>query len=373
MKRVLGLINLFEHEELLRELTQNRPLAAIPFAGRYRVIDFILSNMVNSGIRNVGMLAYANFRSLMDHLRSAKEWDLARKGNGLFILPSNQAPGRFRAGEGDIEQMYAHFDYFKRSKEQYVLLAGSAMVASIRFDGMLDFHRQTGADVTVLYQPGCRLEGRDYRHCNFIRTEADGRISDVAVSCDPGRQHQLSMRMYLLERKLFMDIIERCMIKGERDFVKDGLIRNFGQLKFYGYPFDGHVAVINSVYGYYHHSLSLLQPAIRQSLFPRDNPVYTKIKDESPANYRLGAKTSNSLVANGCVIEGTVENSILFRGVHVQPGAVVKNCVVMQKCEIGAGAALDTVICDKDVRIGPGRAIKGETAYPIIIRKGSVI
>lgn len=373
MKRVLGLINLFEREELLRELTQNRPLAAIPFAGRYRVIDFILSNMVNSGIRNVAMLAYENYRSLMDHLRSAKEWDLARKRDGLFILPSNQTPGRVRSGEGDVEQMYAHFDYFKRSQEQYVLLAGSAVVANIQFDGMLEFHRQTGADVTVLYQPGCRLEGHDYRYCAFIKTAADGRIADAAVSHDAGGQPQLSMRMYLLERKLFMDIIERCMLKGEHDFVKDGLIRNMSQLKLYGYPFNGHVAVINSVYSYYHHNLALLQPAIRQSLFSRGNPIYTKTKDEAPAIYRQGARTVNSLVANGCVIEGTVENSILFRGVYVRPGASVKNCVIMQKCEIGPGASLDTVICDKDVRIGPGRAIKGEIAYPIIIRKGTVI
>lgn len=373
MKRVLGLINLFENEDLLRELTQNRPLAAIPFAGRYRIIDFILSNMVNSGIRNVGMLAYSNYRSLMDHLRSGKEWDLARKRDGLFILPSNQAPGRIRSGEGDIEQMYSHFDYFKRSKEQYVLIAGSSMVANIQFGGMLDFHRQTGADVTVLYQPGCRLEGQDYRHCSFIKAEADGRISDAAVSHDSGSNQQMSMRVYLMERKLFMDIVERCMLKGEHNFIKDGLIRNLGQLKIYGYPFQGHVAVINSVFGYYHHSLSLLQPEIRQSLFSRNNPIYTKIKDEAPTNYRLGAKANNSLVANGCVIEGTVENSILFRGVHIRPGASVRNCVIMQKCDIGSGASLDTVICDKDVKIGPGRAIKGEIAYPIIIRKGTVI
>lgn len=373
MKRVLGLINLHENEELLRELTHNRPLAAVPFAGRYRVIDFILSNMVNSGIRNVGILAYTNYRSLMDHLRSGKEWDLARKRDGLFILPSNQAPGRVRTGEGDIEQMYSHFDYIKRSKEKYVLISGSSMVANIQFSGMLDFHLQTGADVTVLYQPGCRLEGQDYRHCSFIKVESDGRVSDAALSHDVGTDQQMSMRMYLMEKKLFMDIVERCVLKGEHSFIKDGLIRSLGQLKIYGYPFKGHVAVINSVFGYYHHSLSLLKPQVWQDLFQRNNPIYTKIKDEAPTNYRPGAKASNSLVANGCIIEGAVENSILFRGVHVLPGATVKNCVIMQKCEIGSGAMLDTVICDKDVRIGPGRAIKGETAYPIIIRKGTVI
>lgn len=373
MKRVLGLVNLFENEELLRELTHNRPLAAIPFAGRYRVIDFILSNMVNSGIRNVGILAYANYRSLMDHLRSGKEWDLAHKRDGLFILPSNQAPGRMKSGEGDIEQMYSHFDYIKRSKEKYILLAGSAMLANIQFDGMLEYHLQTGADVTVLYQPGCRLECQDYRHCSFIKVESDGRVSDVALSYDSGEERQMSMRVYLLEKKLFVDIVERCMLKGEHSFIKDGLIRNLSQLKIYGYPFNGHVAVINSVFNYYHHSLSLLQPQVWQDLFRRSTPIYTKIKDEAPAKYRAGANISNSLVANGCIIEGTVENSILFRGVHVMPGASVKNCIIMQKCEIGSGAALDTIICDKDVRIGPGRTIKGETAYPIIIRKGTVI
>ena len=373
MKGVLGLVNLYENEELLRELTYNRPLAAIPFAGRYRVIDFILSNMVNSGIRNVGILAYTNYRSLMDHLRSGKEWDLARKRDGLFILPSNQAQGRIRSSEGDIEQMYSHFDYIRRSKEKYILVSGSAMVANIQFGGMLDYHLQTGADVTVVYQPGCRLEGQDYRHCSFIQVDADGRVSDAALSHNAGTDQQMSMRMFLMERKLFIDIVERCVLKGDHSFVKDGLIRNLGSLKIYGYPFNGYVAVINSVFGYYRHSLALLQPEVWQNLFQRDNPVYTKIKDEAPTNYRQGAKAANSMVANGCVIEGTVENSILFRGVHVLPGATVRNSIIMQKCEVGQGATLDTVILDKDVRIGPGRAIKGETAYPIIIRKGTVI
>lgn len=373
MKDVLGLINLYENEELLRELTHNRPLAAIPFAGRYRVIDFILSNMVNSGIRNVGILTYTNYRSLMDHLRSGKEWDLARKREGLFLLPPNQVSGKLRSGEGDIEQMYSHLDYIRASKEQYVLIAGSAMVANIQFAGMLDFHRQTEADITVLYQPECQREGHDYRHCTFIKLEADGRVTDTALSYGDSAGKQMSMKIYLMRKQLFIDLVERCMLKGKHSFIKDGIIHNLEQLKIYGYPFQGHVSIINSVFSYYHNSLALLQSPVSQDLFRRNNRIYTKVKDEAPTNYRSGAKVANSLVANGCIIEGSVENSILFRGVHVREGASVKNCVIMQKCEIYPGASLDTVICDKDVKIGSGRTIKGDHAYPIVIRKGTVI
>lgn len=373
MKDVLGLINLYENEELLRELTHSRPLAAIPFAGRYRVIDFILSNMVNSGIRNVGILTYTNYRSLVDHLRSGKEWNLARKREGLFLLPPNQVSGKLRGSEGDIEQMYSHLDYIRSSKEQYVLVTGSSMVANIQFAGMLDFHRQTGADITVLYQPECQFEGHDYRHCTFIKLEADGRVSDAAFSHDPSAGKQMSMKIYLMKKQLFIDLVERCMLKGKHGFVKDAITHNLDTLKVYGYPFNGHVSIINSIFGYYHNSLALLQPSVSQELFQRGNPIYTKVKDEAPANYRPGAKVANSLVANGCIIEGSVENSILFRGVHVHAGASIKNCVIMQKCEIGPGASLDTVICDKDVKVGAGRGVKGDSAYPIVIRKGTVI
>lgn len=373
MKGVLGLINLYENEELLRELTLNRPVAAIPFAGRYRVIDFILSNMVNSGIRNVGILAYSNYRSLMDHLRSGKEWDLARKRDGLFILPSNQAQGGFHLGGGDIEHMYSHFDYIKRSKEKYILIAGSSMVANIQFNGLLEHHIATGADVTVVYKPACQLVGQDYRNCSFFRVSESGRVTDAAVSPRDGEELALSMRMYLMEKRLFMDIVERCILKGEHYFIKDGLIQNLGRLNICGYPFTGYVAAINSAYAYYQHSLELLLPTVWQDLFSRNNPVYTKIKDEAPTNYRPGAQVTNSVVANGCVIEGTVENCVLFRGVRIERGAIVRNSVIMQKCDIGEGACLDTVICDKDIRIGAGRTLKGETAYPVIIRKGAVI
>lgn len=372
MKSVLGLINLYENDELLRELTHNRPLAAIPFAGRYRLIDFVLSNMVNSGIRNVGVLACANYRSLMDHLRSGKEWDLARKRDGLFILPSSQIQDGYRLG-GDIDHIYSHLDYIQRSMEKYILIAGSSMVANIHFDGLLEQHVATGADITVVYQPSRRLPGNDYRNCTFIRVGGDRRVVDAALSQNDGEDQQMSMRIFLMEKKLFMDIVERCVLKGEHDFVKDGLIRNLDRLKIYGYPFSGYVGVINSVFGYYRHSLELLKPLVWQDLFNRANPVYTKVKDEAPANYRPGAKVANSLVANGCVIEGTVQNSVLFRGVHIGPGAAVVNSVVMQNVDIARGACLDTVICDKDVHISPDRTLKGETAYPVIIRKGAVI
>lgn len=375
MKHVLGLINLYEPAELVQELTGHRPLAAVPFGGRYRLIDFILSNMVNSGIRNIGVLTYTNYRSLMDHLRSGKEWDLARKHQGLFMLPSNQNPNLPYSpkGEGDIEQIYAHIDYLNHAREEYVVIAGGTVVANINLADMFLYHAKTGADVTLAYQPHCYISSRDYRHCSFLEIMPDGRVTAVLLSHNVVTQPPMSLRIYLLRKTLLLKIVERCLVRGESSFIRDGLVRNLDSLKVYGYPVNGHAAVINSLYSYYHQSLALLEPAVWNDLFQRDRPIYTKIKDEAPTRYRPGSISRNCLVANGCTIEGQIENSILFRGVHVHPGAVVKNSVIMQKTEIGANSVVDTVICDKDVKVTAGKALKGEGNYPIIIKKGMVI
>lgn len=371
MQNVMGIVNLNENEELLREITGHRPLAAVPFAGRYRIIDFILSSMVNSGIQNVGILVQHKYRALMDHLRSGKEWDLARKRDGLFILPPVQS--MFGRGvKGDIENFYGNLDYIKSSRQQYVIITGSGMVCNINYRKAYQFHENTKADVTMIYKEQ-DPDKDDFCQCTLIECDAAGMVTDIAVNPAKAISGKVSMEMYIMSKDLLMDLVSGCNARGGTDLLRDGLMKNLGKLKIYGYAYKGFLARIYSISSYYQHSLELLKSDKWQELFLKSGPVYTKVKDEAPVKYKESADVRNAMIANGCVIEGTVENSILFRGVTVRRGAHIKNSIIMQKCDIGENAKIENVICDKDVSISAGKWLKGEPAYPMVIEKGTAI
>ncbi len=372
MKRVMGIINLHENESLIQEITVHRPLAAVPFAGRYRLIDFILSSMVNSGMQNIGILVKNKSRSLMDHLRSGKEWDLARKRDGLFILPPAHTITGAGNGYGDIGNFHHHLDYIESSPQKHVLISSSHTICNMNYRKVFQFHENTGADITMVYneQPADRDE---LSLCTWMETTEDGRVIDLALHPGKHKGSKVSMDMYLMKKELLVDIISGCYARGGVDFLKDGIIKNLERLNIFGYAHRGFVARINSVSSYYQHNLELLKPDKWQELFVKSGLVYTKVKDEAPAKYKENARVSNAMVANGCIVEGTVENSVLFRGVKVHKGACIKNSIIMQKCEIAANAVLENVICDKDVLITTGKWLKGDQTYPLVIEKGTVI
>lgn len=370
MENVMGIINLHENEEMLREVTKHRPLAAVPFAGRYRIIDFVLSSMVNSGIHNVGILVSNKYRALMDHLRSGKEWDLARKRDGLFILP----PAETQQGkpQSDIENLYSNLDYIKSSPQRYVLITGSSIICNLSFKKAFQFHQTKQAAITVLYKE-LNSEQDDFKCSTIIDCDDQGRVIDMAVNPAKVTSNKVFMRMCIMSKELLIDIITGCAARGSTDLLMDGIVRNIGKLAIYGYQYKGFMASIYSVPSYYRHSMELLKPEKWHELFFKSGPVYTKVKDEAPAKYKESACINNAMIANGCVIEGTVENSILFRGVTVGPGAYIKDSIIMQKCRIGANVRLDNVICDKDVTITAEKWLKGESTYPLVIAKGTVI
>ncbi|MPL69268.1 Glycogen biosynthesis protein GlgD [bioreactor metagenome] len=369
---LMGVINLYESEELLQELTRHRPLAALPFGGRYRLIDFVLSNMVNSGIANVGILFKDKYRSLMDHLRSGKEWDLARKRDGLVLMPPSYSayPGVGRCG-GEVDSFFSNLDYLRFSRQKYVVIAGSSVLCNLNYQPALDYHQRTGADVTVLYTDNKCLN--DCAGAVLVEVAADGRVTDMEVAASANRLGRLSLGMYIMKRELLIDLIDNCVAHGGYDFVKHCLIRRLEFLKVFGFRHDGYVARISSLSNYFQHNMELLNPNVWQELFSSSGPIYTKVKDEPPSKYKGGSKVTNSLVAGGCIIEGCVENSILFRGVTVHKGAHIKNSIVMQKGIIEGGVMLDQVICDKNVHIKAERQLKGDRGYPLVVKKGMVV
>ncbi|KQX68674.1 MULTISPECIES: glucose-1-phosphate adenylyltransferase subunit GlgD [unclassified Paenibacillus] len=369
MKHVMGVINLVNEPDDLEELTYFRCPASVPFGGRYRLIDFTLSNMVNSDIDNVAVFTQHKYRSLMDHLGSGKEWDLDRKRGGLFVLPSvlNEPTGISR---GDLYQFYSHRDYFYRGKEELVIISRSHMVCNLDLRDAVRYHEDTQADITVIYkQTDEDIQGKFRR----LAVKDSGQVTLMEDHTGRLRTNNISMEMYIMSKALLLDMVESCLAQGYDHLVRDGIMKNIDKLSVYGYKFEGHVGIVNSIQGYYKHSMQLLNPAIWRELFFQKNLIYTKVKDEPPAKYLDTAAAKNALIANGCVIEGKVENSILFRGVKIRKGAYVKNSIILQNCEIEENVIIENAILDKDVFISRGRVLTGDNKAPFIAAKTKVI
>ena len=373
MKNVMGIIYTNKDDLSLRELTNQRSVAALPLAGRYRVVDFILSSMVNSGVRNVGVIMQRNYRSLMDHLGSGKEWDLHTRNNGLFLLPpfvTQETGGEYL---GVLDALRANFDYLRRSKQRLALLTNSNMVFNMNFEPMIRQHEQTDADITLLYTKVRRdmeLSSAGKHTHAFLNVEKDGRISDMEVNPNADNYDTMYMNVLLIKRTLLMHLVDGAAAHGEHDINRE-LIQpaiKSGSLKVYGYEFEGYYRRIETIKSYFRCNMDLLDYNVRQELFKK-SPVYTKTRDDVPAVYRDGNSVKNSLVADGCVIEGNVENCVLFRGVHIGRNASVKNAIIMQDSEIEDSVELENVILDKNVTVRAHGRLIGQVQYPIVIGK----
>ncbi|NMB45948.1 MAG: glucose-1-phosphate adenylyltransferase subunit GlgD [Firmicutes bacterium] len=368
MQNVMGLINLVEPTGDMKELTAHRALGAVPIAGRYRLIDFILSNLVNAGIRNVGLIVKDQYRSLMDHLGTGNEWDLDRQRDGLFILPPDQSMES--RTYGDMELLYRHLDYLEKSRQDTVIAGSTAQICNINLSAVLEAHRTQGADITLIYKPNWdQFNDR----CTLLDVGPDRRITGIEVNPIRPRSQNLSLNICVLSKALLMEMLDQGIARAETDWMKDALMKNLHHLKVYGYPFTGYVGKVTSLRSYYKTSMALLEPLIWRELFPKERPVYTKVKNEPPTRYQESARVSNSLVANGCIIEGTVENSVLFRGVKISKGSVIRDSIIMQKSVIGEDCVLQNVILDKEVVVTDAKNLVGDPDYPMVLGKKTVI
>ncbi len=343
---MIGLINMRE-DHPLQEINDKRPLSTLPIGGKYRLIDFTLSNMVNAGIENVGLLLSSQSRSVLDHIRSGKEWGLAHKGDGLFYLPEERADIEHPV-EGDIAAYYKNLIFVNRANKRYALLSGCDMVQNIDYDEVLHFHRHHNADVTLIYQQ----QKYDFDREGYILYQRG-----ILIDCD-----------------VFQHCIRRAYAQGYTHFITDVLQRNVDRLRIFGYNYQGYAKRIDSVHSYFQVNMDLRDSRIWHELLlkDKDHRIYTKIKDEAPAKYMEESHVTNSLVANGCIIEGRVENSILFRRVKVGKNAVIRNSIIMQHSVVGDDAQLDYVVCDKNTIIQPEAVLSGSHDNPLCIGKRSV-
>ncbi len=370
-KNVLGLIFASMHDSDVIDLTKKRTMGSIPFGGRYRLIDFPLSNMVNSGIKEVGVITKSNYGSLLDHLGSGREWDLSSKNGGLHLLPpfSQVNSGIYR---GRLEALAGVWDFVEHSNAEYVVMSDCNIVTTIDYKAVIAAHEESGADITVVYGKNYYDNSKEQRATVF-GFDADGRVNDVMLNPAIAGECTISLNMFVIAKEVLKNIVVNAESRSEYSFNKGVLQAKKDEYKIMGFEHKGYFSKIDSVKAYYDANMDLLDTEKRNNLFIKSAPIYTKIRDNGPVKFGLESDIKNSLIADGCEIEGTVENCVLCRGVKIDKSAVVKNCVIMQDTVIGKKSSINSVITDKKVEIGDGKNLTGSESYPLYIGKNAVI
>ncbi|NBI68471.1 glucose-1-phosphate adenylyltransferase subunit GlgD [Pseudoflavonifractor sp. 60] len=371
MNDLHGILFAYRSDANLGELTRPRNTCSLPFGGRYRLIDFMLSNCVNAGITDVGVVVHQSYQSLLDHLGSGKDWDLSRKHGGLRILPpfsyTEQGQGEYR---GSMEALAGVHDYLEDIRQDYILLAWGDVAINLPVNEVFEQHLNSGADITMVCTP--TLKGAP-RFSEYVEVSEDGRITDLSIHPTAADKALESLEIYILSKRLLMDMVDYCAAHDVTNFSRGVLQPRMKSLKMVPYVHKGYVGRFQSVGDYYQRSMDLLDPAIRADLFNPSRPIRTKDQSNPSTYYGPESKSTRSLVADGCFIEGEVENSILARGVIVEKGAKVTDSVLMQGTVVKAGASLSYVIADKGVTVNEGRMLMGHATYPLAIAKGSVV
>lgn len=370
----MGIINLSENEEKMQDLTTNRPIAAIPFGGRYRIVDFTVSNMVNSGIQKVAIFTKHKFRSLQDHLGPGKYWSLDRKRDGLYMLHPMVDYTAATRRYGDIEHFKDNLGFIRNSKQEYVLITRSYMVTNMDYQDAFEFHVSSGADVTMISKKVTNgRSASEYIGLDALDLDEAGFVKGVGVNFGSREIFNLSMEMYIMKRDLLVDIIQESYQSGSIDFLKQAVFNYMKKLKVNTFAVDAPVHCVNSITNFYKANMDLLDREAYKKLFEGSGPIFTKIKDEPSTFYTETSSVNHSIIANGCIIEGTVENSILFRGVHVKKGAIIRNSIIMQDSVVGETSQVNYVIADKNVVIGERKMLMGDGGVPFVIRKNQEI
>ncbi len=358
--------------EKIPPMTDIRSIASLPIAGRYRIIDFVLSNMANAGIINVGVATSSQYSSLMDHVRSGKPWDLDRKKQGLHILPPD-LERTLGTAKGDIDILNGIHNYISHSNQTYVLLSLGAGIYNMDYKKVMESHLANQADITVVYKDMAGVEESELSRFTLIDIDSEKRVRDIEVKPYYPKTTNASLGVFVMEKALLESIIDECSARGDHDFVKDAIAKKMGGMRIFGYEFDGYADIVDSMKAYYRNNMMFLNEDIRKEIFNPKSPIFTKTKDQTPTKYGENAEVVNCFVSDGCVIEGKIENCILSRGVVVAKDAVVRNSIIMQGSVIEEGVELDHVVFDKEVHITKGRKLIGQKAYPLAIAKGTDI
>lgn len=363
MNNCLGIINLDEDIRYMGELVKKRNLAAVPIGARYRVIDFILSNMKNSGIESIGIFVETKARALVDHLKNGRPWDLHRK-NGLKVFNFSDENLAF----DDVHSFAEDLDYIKNSKKEYVLLAPSYMICNIDYKEILSEHKKSGSDITLIYK-SVSTANEYFINCDALEINRDRKLVSVEKNTGNKANCNISMEMYMMSTELFIDIILKSVKGGLYRKVKNYINDNLDVLNVECHEYKGYLACINSLKSYYNLNMELLNQKVNEELFQKDRPIVTKTKDEAPTLYTSDSEISNSIIANGCYIEGEVRNSIIGRRVHIHKGCKIEDSIILQESDINKNSRLSKVITDKGSIIEEFECFIGSNNEPVVVGK----
>ncbi len=372
-----GLIFSNIHDESLPELTRLRTMASVPFGGRYRLIDFPLSNMVNSDINKIGIITHYNYQSLLDHVGTGKDWDLARRSGGIKILPPFITAYDARGGKAlyntRLEALGGVINFISRCTEDVIVLSDCDTLCNIDLSSVLEAHEKTHADMTIVTK---FLDDTSplTHHQTVLSLDENDNVTDVAEFSANMKDVNVCTNIMAVDRKFLHSALMDAAAHGYTDFFRDVVYRNIGKAVFKAYRYDGFYAFISSLPVYFDCSMKLLRDDVRSALFAApDRPVYTKVRNSAPTAYLRGSSIKNSLIADGCVIEGEIENSVIFRGVHVGKGTHVRNSILLQDTYVGNDVELNCVISDKNAVVRDGRKLSGHETMPFFIGKGCMV
>ena len=374
---VAGLIFSNIHNADIPELTSVRTMASVPFGCRYRLIDFPLSNMVNSGITKIGIIAHNNYQSLMDHIGTGKDWDLARRSGGIKILPpfiTSYDSGNNKLYRNRLEALMGVTNFISRCTEEYIVLSDCDFVCNIDLNEVLEDHKAKNADMTIVTRTLKAKEAKPTEGVAKITVDENGWATDVEAYRGEEEQKDISTNIMVFNRLFLLSLINDAVSHGYKQFYQEVIAGRLNASRISCYHYDGIYLQISSLESYFASSMQLLNPDVRNGLFSADDrAVYTKLRNSAPTVYAEGSKVVNSYVADGCVIEGTVENSIIFRGVHIGKGTVVKNSILLQDTFTGTNVSLNCVITDKNAVIRNNRVLSGHESMPFFISKGAMV
>ena len=370
----LGIIFTDSFDTNMEEYVERRTLASLPYGGRYRLVDFPLSNMANAGVKNIGIITRMNYQSLAQHLRSGADWDLSRKFNGITLLPpysTQWAQAEFY--ENRLEGLIANIPYLRFAEEKYVIIAGCHQIWNEDLDDFVKKHIESGAKLSVMYADKV-LNHQEEIDATYVKVDEEGAVTGQRVEKTKPRGYSYSLNTYCIERELLISLIEKAQRDGKKSFRRDVIRTLIEQGQVVGYEAKGIVLAIENPTSYLESSLALLEPDVREALFGNENnPIITPARDSAPTKYGEEAEVANSFIADGVVIEGEVRNSVIFRGATIEKGAVVENSVVMQDTVVSENARINYCVLDKDVLIEKGRWLSGYITHPFYVKRNSRI
>ena len=366
---VMGII--FANEDSIGTLTEKRTMASLPFGARYRQVDFALSNLNCAGVRHIGIISRHSYQSLMHHIGSGEEWGLELGEGGLeFLTPFAQSTKDVYRGK--LDSLNTAMDFLTFGDDEYVVMIDAAVVSNFDLNAVIAAHVASGKDVTVVTKDGiCNGE----KNIDLALKVADGKIVDIVCDCKASNEYVASMDVFVASKRWLIAKVQECYAHGishmDRDLVMGGW--QSGSVSVNTYAFEGVALYNESEEEYYENTMALLKKDVRADIFGGAHPVWTKVRDRVPCYYGENVKMENVLVADGCMLEGEVEDSILFRQVTIEVGAEVENCIIMNDCVIGAGAEVKYAILDKEVTVTPGAKLYGTKEHPVVIKKGEIV